>query len=237
MGRIVGDCGVNFVFAEALQEENKKWEENSKSVWVCNTEQPTHAQCSKKASITSTDMVTQVAPIRVIHAIAATPTMYTWAPIQQNFMVEDETVLHNIPYMGDEVLDQDGTFIEELIKNYDGKVHGEDDGDIVDDEVLVDLVKTLANMEENDKKERAKHRQRGKDDHCKDGGLDSDGGQGDHDGDGDENGRKEPQLGMIITTGTELPKAPRIKLPSSTVFKAISEVFPDKGTPGEIKEK
>ncbi|CAG7818130.1 unnamed protein product [Allacma fusca] len=222
--------------ADALREEKKRWEETSKSVWACNMEQPTYAPCSKKASITSTDMVTQVAPIRVIHAIAATPTMYTWAPIQQNFMVEDETVLHNIPYMGDEVLDQDGTFIEELIKNYDGKVHGERDGDLVDDEVLVDLVKSLASMEETDKKEKARNR-RNKDDSSKKDGLEGEGGSGELDSAGEEGERKEPQVGMIITTGTEITKAPRIKLPGNAVFKAISDVFPDKGTSAEIKEK
>lgn len=58
--------------------------------------------------------------------------------------MEDETVLCNIPYMGDEVKEEDETFIEELINNYDGKVHGEEGNLGADSAVLWSFANNLS---------------------------------------------------------------------------------------------
>ena len=78
-------------------------------------------------------------------AVQMLPRYNTWSSTQQNFLVEDETVLHNIPYMGEDVLEK-GDFIDELIKNYDGKIHDHDSDkqeETIENDVLQDLVKTM----------------------------------------------------------------------------------------------
>lgn len=56
---------------------------------------------------------------RVLPAVESLPIMYSWVAISKNFSVDDETELRNIPYVDGD--DQDETFIEELVKNYDGR--------------------------------------------------------------------------------------------------------------------
>uniref|UniRef100_H9CXT4 [histone H3]-lysine(27) N-trimethyltransferase n=1 Tax=Schmidtea mediterranea TaxID=79327 RepID=H9CXT4_SCHMD len=77
--------------------------------------------------------------VRLLPYIEKLPVMLSWAPLQQNFSVEDEIELTNIPYMGE---DHDPKFIEELLRNYEGRVHGNFPFDFNENQ-LIDLLKTL----------------------------------------------------------------------------------------------
>lgn len=229
-------------------------------VWQAKPYDPPHVDCVKRAEVTSYNGIPsgpQKVPICVINAVTPIPTMYTWAPTQQNFMVEDETVLHNIPYMGDEVLDKDGKFIEELIKNYDGKVHGDKDPSFMDDAIFVELVHALMRSYSKELEEAApgtataiktetlaKSKQ-GEDDGVVD--VDADGEspmkleKTDSKGDLTEVEKKETEEPLETEDADVKPDVEEVKdklpFPAPIIFQAISANFPDKGTAQELKEK
>ncbi|XP_017081114.1 histone-lysine N-methyltransferase E(z) isoform X1 [Drosophila eugracilis] len=247
----------------------KNWDEHNHNVqdlyceskvWQAKPYDPPHVDCVKRAEVTSYNGIPsgpQKIPICVINAVTPIPTMYTWAPTQQNFMVEDETVLHNIPYMGDEVLDKDGKFIEELIKNYDGKVHGDKDPSFMDDAIFVELVHALMRSYSKELEEatpgtstsiKAEISVKPKE------------GDDDEEVDLDEEAestkkpdKTESKLDVPIVEkkekedpeGSEGPDVKpavedvkdKLPFPAPIIFQAISANFPDKGTAQELKEK
>jgi hypothetical protein len=53
---------------------------------------PDHKDHLKKATVTGFEGVKQSVPTCVLTNVIPIPNMCAWAPVQQNFMVEDETV-------------------------------------------------------------------------------------------------------------------------------------------------
>uniref|UniRef100_A0A8C9SR55 [histone H3]-lysine(27) N-trimethyltransferase n=1 Tax=Scleropages formosus TaxID=113540 RepID=A0A8C9SR55_SCLFO len=122
---------------------------------VCTLTVPRHLPVSEQQCVVEFGFPafqSQTTAMRTLSTVAGIPFMYSWSPLQQNFMVEDETFLHNIPYMGDEVLEQDEAFLEELIDNYDG-VHGDQEGGFINDEIFKELVESLSQHSDHEEEE------------------------------------------------------------------------------------
>jgi uncharacterized protein YukE len=87
---------------------------------------------------------------RIMPTVEGIPPIYAWAELTQNCRVEDEGVLNNIPYMGDDV--ENEKFVRELVGHYERGVHGVRDGGFLSDQLFFELVTVLTRFQKHEGK-------------------------------------------------------------------------------------
>ncbi|CRK97035.1 CLUMA_CG010299, isoform A [Clunio marinus] len=123
---------------------------------LCNPDDD--EECSNKAMVTSDKKKEQSAPVYVMTKAVPLPRMSHWSAMQQNFKTEDETFLNNYPNLDEAVLDNDPNFMDELVAKYDGKFHDDSEFELLDDKILVELVKAMIPYQSNNLQENTQNK-------------------------------------------------------------------------------
>ncbi|CAL8118637.1 unnamed protein product [Orchesella dallaii] len=92
----------------------------------------------------------QVIPMTTLPHVSQIPPVLDWTAIPHNLHEDDGKFLTNIPFLGDEFIDKDAKFIDEMVTLYEGKVHEAKDSSsfkTMEDEVLFTLIQALMKIE------------------------------------------------------------------------------------------
>lgn len=77
----------SMLFADDNYERHELWKQTCRAIWSCRLDPPMNVARIKKSISTSIDGETISCSMKIINLVIPIPTMYTWAPLQQNIMV------------------------------------------------------------------------------------------------------------------------------------------------------